>query len=62
MILSAVMMLDYLEEHEEARKLENALINVLSEGKVVTGDLNGKSSTMDMAREVRRKLEEIKIN
>lgn len=58
MILSAVMMLDYLEEHEEARKLENALIKVLSEGKVVTRDLNGESSTMDMAREVRRKLEE----
>ncbi len=57
MILSAVMMLDYLEEHEEARKLENALIKVLSEGKVVTRDLNGESSTMDMAREVRRKLE-----
>jgi 3-isopropylmalate dehydrogenase len=58
MILSAVMMLDYLEEHEEARKLEDALIKVLSEGKVVTGDLNGKSSTMDMAREIRNKLEE----
>jgi 3-isopropylmalate dehydrogenase len=58
MILSAVMMLDYLEEHEEARKLENALIKVLSEGKVVTRDLNGESSTMEMAREVRRKLEE----
>ena len=58
MVLSAVMMLDYLEEHEEARKLENALINVLSEGKVVTRDLNGESSTMDMAREIRRKLEE----
>ena len=62
MVLSAVMMLDYLEEHEEARKLENALINVLSEGKVVTRDLNGESSTMDMAREVRRKLEEKNLN
>ena len=62
MILSAVMMLDYLEEHEEARKLENALIKVLSEGEVVTKDLNGESSTMDMAREVRRKLEEKNLN
>jgi len=62
MILSAVMMLDYLEEHEEARKLENALIKVLSEGEVVTRDLNGESSTMDMAREVRRKLEEKNLN
>lgn len=58
MILSAVMMLDYLDENEEARKLENALIEVLSESKVVTADLGGNSSTMDMAREVRKKLEE----
>lgn len=59
MILSAVMMLDYLEEHDEARNLENALIKVLEEGKVITQDLGGSSSTMDMAREVRKKLEEL---
>lgn len=57
MILSAVLMLDYLDETEAARKLENALVEVLSEGKVVTGDLGGSSSTMEMAGEVRRKLE-----
>ena len=58
MILSAVMMLDYLEENEQARRLENALVEVLNDGKVVTRDLGGQSSTMEMAREVRRKLEE----
>jgi 3-isopropylmalate dehydrogenase len=57
MILSAVLMLDYLEEHEEARRLEDALVAVLKEGKVVTVDLNGTASTMEMAQEVRRKLE-----
>lgn len=57
MILSAVMMFDYLDEQQEARKLENALIDVLSEGEVVTPDLDGSSSTMQMAAEVRRKLE-----
>lgn len=57
MILSAVMMLDYLEENEAARTIENALIEVLSEGKVVTRDLGGNASTMDMAREVRSKIE-----
>ena len=56
MILSAVLMLDYLEENEAARKVEEALVQVLSEGKVVTPDLGGESSTMDMAREVREKL------
>jgi len=57
MILSAVLMLDYIEEHEAARSIENALIKVLSEGKVVTQDLGGNASTMEMAREVRNKIE-----
>jgi 3-isopropylmalate dehydrogenase len=57
MILSAVMMLDYLEENEEAHRLENALVEVLAEGKVVTPDLGGNASTMEMAAEVRRKME-----
>ena len=57
MILSAVLMLDFLEENDAARKLENALVKVLAEGKVVTRDLGGNASTMEMAAEVRRKLE-----
>jgi len=55
MVLSAVMMLDYLNESEEARKLEKALIEVLSEGKIVTNDLGGNASTMEMAAEIRAK-------
>jgi 3-isopropylmalate dehydrogenase len=58
MVLSAVMMLDYLEETDEARKLEKALITVLGEGKVVTNDLGGSSSTMEMAEEIRYKFVE----
>ena len=58
MILSAVMMLDYLKEHGAARAVENALIEVLSEGKIITGDIGGNASTMEMASEIRRKLEE----
>lgn len=57
MILSAVLMLDYLEEIDAARKLEEALVKVLEEGKVVTPDLGGNASTMEMAAEVRSKLE-----
>lgn len=57
MILSAVLMLEYLDEYNEARKLENALITVLKEGNVVTKDLGGDSSTMEMAAEVRSKFE-----
>jgi len=57
MILSAVLMLDYLDEGEAARKLEDALVEVLREGKTVTRDLGGSSSTMEMAGAVRKKLE-----
>jgi isopropylmalate/isohomocitrate dehydrogenase-like protein len=57
MILSAVLMLDYLEEHGAAHTVESSLIEVLSEGKVVTQDLGGSASTMEMAREVRNKIE-----
>ena len=56
MILSAVMMLDYLEEPDEARKLESALLDVICENKVLTPDLGGSSKTMEMADEIRYKL------
>lgn len=56
MILSAVMMLDYLEEPDEARKLESALLEVLNERKVITPDLGGSSKTMEMAEEIKYKL------
>lgn len=56
MILSAVMMLDYLGEHYEAKKLENALLDVICEGKVLTPDLGGSSKTMEMAQKISDKL------
>lgn len=57
MILSAVMMLEYLRENEEARKLESALVDVLKEGKTITPDLGGYSKTDEMVREVKKKVE-----
>lgn len=56
MILSGVMMLHYFNETEEAEKLENALLKVLSDGRVLTPDLGGKSKTMEMAHEIRSKI------
>jgi methanogen homoisocitrate dehydrogenase len=56
MIMSAVMMLEYLGEHDEARRLEGALMEVLREGKVVTPDLGGSAGTMEMAGAVKNKL------
>jgi isocitrate/isopropylmalate dehydrogenase len=52
-------MLQYLEEYQESLKLEEALFKVLEEGKVLTPDLGGASSTKKMAAEVRKNLEKV---
>ena len=49
MMLSAAMMLRYLNIPEYASRLENAIDRVLEEGTALTFDLGGSASTMDMA-------------
>jgi isopropylmalate/isohomocitrate dehydrogenase-like protein len=44
-IMASKMMLDYLGETSWAERIENAIITVLEEGKVLTPDLGGSSST-----------------
>ncbi|MCJ7614894.1 isocitrate/isopropylmalate dehydrogenase family protein [Candidatus Bathyarchaeota archaeon] len=44
-MLASKMMLDYLSENSWAERIENAIVNVLTEGKVLTLDLGGSSST-----------------
>jgi isocitrate/isopropylmalate dehydrogenase len=56
MLLSVVMMLRHLKEEDAATKLERALLMVLEEGRVLTPDLGGSSSTLGMAREIKGKL------
>jgi len=56
MLLTVKLMLDYLEEKELAQRLENAIAQVIEEGKVRTYDLGGTASTLDVAREVARKV------
>ena len=58
MILSACLMLQFLGEHQEAFKLEQALINVLKQGTFLTPDLGGASTTKEMAQAVRKIFEE----
>jgi isopropylmalate/isohomocitrate dehydrogenase-like protein len=48
-IMAAQMMLDYLGEKKAAAKIEKAVMNVLSEGKVRTADLGGSSATSEMS-------------
>jgi 3-isopropylmalate dehydrogenase len=56
MLLSAVMMLNYLGEKESADILDKAILDVLTERKYLTKDLGGKSSTMEMAEAVANKI------
>ena len=56
MLLSTSMMLKYLKMEYEAENLEKAISAVLKNGKVVTPDLGGNYSTMDMAREVSKQI------
>ncbi len=56
MILAAKMMLEYLGEKTVSHSLEEAVYKVLREGKVLTYDLGGNSSTSEVADEVAKKL------
>ncbi len=59
MLLTVKLMLDYLREKESAQRLENSIAQVIEEGKIRTYDLRGTSSTLDVAREVARKIKVI---
>ena len=52
MMLSAVMMLRYLGENESGDRLDKAILTLLSEGKVLTGDLGGNATTKEVADEI----------
>jgi 3-isopropylmalate dehydrogenase len=56
MILSVVMMLEYLGEKKAAAKLDKAVLRVLSEGKEVTCDLGGSASTIEMAEAIKKEI------
>lgn len=58
MILSACLMLQFLEEHWDAFKIEQALLRVLKEGVSTTPDLGGTATTMEMAQQVRAYFQE----
>jgi 3-isopropylmalate dehydrogenase len=51
-ILTAKMMLDWLGENEAAAKIENAVAEVIADGKVRTYDMGGSASTLEMAEAI----------
>ncbi len=54
MLLTAKMMLEWLKESDKAARLESAIARVIKEGKVRTYDMGGKSTTLEVAKEVAR--------
>lgn len=56
MMLSAIMMLRYLGENEAADKFEVAILKVLNEGKILTSDLGGSSTTLEVAEVIKNNL------
>ena len=52
MLLSACMMLNYLKEYDSEERLNNAILEVLNEGKTLTPDLGGNASTSEVAEAI----------
>ncbi len=52
MLLSAVMMLQHIQEHHAAERILNAIYRVMGEGKVLTPDLKGTATTEQYADEL----------
>ena len=55
-IMAGKMMFDFLGEKKTAAGIEKAIVDVLTEGKVRTYDLGGKSSTTDVGEAIAEKL------
>ncbi|MEM4700137.1 MAG: isocitrate/isopropylmalate dehydrogenase family protein [Candidatus Nezhaarchaeales archaeon] len=55
-ILASKMMLEWLGEGEAARALEEAVVGALRAREHLTPDLGGSSSTMELARDIARRL------
>lgn len=56
MINAVVMMLEWLGDLDRSSSLEQAVRQVIHEGKVRTYDMGGKASTMEMAWAVAEKI------
>jgi isocitrate dehydrogenase (NAD+) len=52
LLLSAVMMLRHLKMNDKATMIEKAVLGTIAEGKVLTGDLGGKSTNTQFTKAV----------
>jgi len=58
MLLATKLMLEHIGEKKAAQCIENGIARVIAEGRVRTYDMGGTSSTMDVAHEVVKKMDE----
>jgi len=58
LLMSAIMMLDYLEETKTARRIETALHKIYHEGKWLTRDVGGNATTLQFTEAVIRALDQ----
>lgn len=56
LLLSSVMMLQHMNLHEYADKIQGAIFATLAEGKSLTGDLGGKATNTQYADAIISKL------
>ena len=56
LLQSGILMLRYLEERDAAEKIEKAMLQVFSEGKVRTRDIGGTAKTAEFANEIISKM------
>ncbi|KAI9663129.1 MAG: NAD-dependent isocitrate dehydrogenase [Bathelium mastoideum] len=56
LLLSSIMMLQHMGLTQHAQRIQQAIFDVLAEGKTITGDLGGKAKTAEYAEAVMRKL------
>ena len=56
MLLTCKLMLDWLGEAENAARVENAVAAVIAERRVGTYDVGLSNTTLEVAREVARKV------
>jgi isocitrate dehydrogenase (NAD+) len=56
-VFAGKLLLDYLGEEDSAQVVENAVFEILKEGKVLTYDLGGKAKTSELGEAVVAKIE-----
>jgi isocitrate dehydrogenase (NAD+) len=57
LLMSALLMLDHLDEHDKAERIRGALLGVLRDGRVLTRDLGGHASTTEFTEAICREIE-----